>query len=264
MVKSYAYHSFPASRIASIDIYSVGQMKHHVSALLELDVTDSRARIRDLRRGGYKITFNSWLIKVISKTLEEHSKAAAFLKSRKKLIVFRDINISVMVEKILDGKRIPMPLLIKKTNEKSASDIAREIEAAKNQLLTEKDIVLGKQSGFYEKLYYGLPGFIRRAVWRFILRHPTVAYNNMGNAIVTSLGMTGIVNGWFIHKSIHPVSFGVGSVIKKPVVFNDEIRIREILNMTLLMDHDVIDGAPMVRFVKDLTKNIEGGCDLFT
>lgn len=84
----------------------------------------------------------------------------------------------------------------------------------------------------------------------------------MGNAVVSSLGMMGKINGWFIPKSVHPVCFGIGSVIKKPAVINDEIKIREILNMTILFDHDVIDGAPMVRFLKDLTFNIENASGL--
>lgn len=81
----------------------------------------------------------------------------------------------------------------------------------------------------------------------------------MGNVAVTSVGMTGKINGWFIHRSVHPVSFGVGSVIKKPVVIDNEIKIRDILNMTILVDHDVIDGAPMVRLLNDLTNYIETG-----
>jgi len=67
------------------------------------------------------------------------------------------------------------------------------------------------------------------------------------------------VNGWFIHRSVHPVSFGIGSVIKKPVVVNDEVKVREILNMTILVDHDLVDGAPMVHLLKDLTNSIESG-----
>jgi pyruvate/2-oxoglutarate dehydrogenase complex dihydrolipoamide acyltransferase (E2) component len=71
--------------------------------------------------------------------------------------------------------------------------------------------------------------------------------------------MIGKINGWFIHRSIHPVSFGVGSIIRKPVVVGNEIKIREILNMTILIDHDVIDGAPMVRLLNELTRYIETG-----
>lgn len=35
-----------------------------------------------------------------------------------------------------------------------------------------------------------------------------------------------------------------------------------MLNMTILIDHDVIDGAPMARFITDLTKNIKQGMGL--
>ena len=84
----------------------------------------------------------------------------------------------------------------------------------------------------------------------------------MGNVAVTSIGMIGKINGWFIHKSVHPVSFGVGSILKKPVVIDNEIKIREILNMTILVDHDVIDGAPMVRFLDDLTDYVENGKEI--
>jgi hypothetical protein len=62
-----------------------------------------------------------------------------------------------------------------------------------------------------------------------MLNHSKFTYNKMGNVIITSLGTIGKINGWFIHKSIHPISFGIGFVIKKPVVINDKIKIREIL-----------------------------------
>jgi len=42
-------------------------------------------------------------------------------------------------------------------------------------------------------------------------------------------------------------------------VIHDEIKIREILNMTILVDHDLIDGASMVRLLNDLTREIENG-----
>jgi len=48
----------------------------------------------------------------------------------------------------------------------------------------------------------------------------------------------------------------------KPVVAGNEIKPREILNMTILVDHDVIDGAPMVRFLGDLTDYLENGKEI--
>jgi pyruvate/2-oxoglutarate dehydrogenase complex dihydrolipoamide acyltransferase (E2) component len=257
MKLSYQYQEIPRSRIATFDTASMGLQKHHVSALLEFDVTDSRRLLKELRRAGTNISFNAWIIKSISNVLMQHKEACAYLFSKKKLIIFNDINISIIVEKKLGDKKVPIPLIIEKTNKKSAIEITNEIEEAKNQELSDSEIVLNKKTSLYENLYYHLPGFIRRCLWRIMLRNPKFVFRKMGNAIITSVGMMGKINGWFIHRSIHPISFGIGSVLKKPVVINKEIVVREILNMTILVDHDVIDGAPMVRFLNDLTSTIE-------
>jgi pyruvate/2-oxoglutarate dehydrogenase complex dihydrolipoamide acyltransferase (E2) component len=84
----------------------------------------------------------------------------------------------------------------------------------------------------------------------------------MGTVLVTSLGMIGKVNGWLIPYSIHPVCFALGSVVKKPSVVKNNISIREFLEITILIDHDVIDGAPATRFVSKLSKLIENGYGL--
>jgi pyruvate/2-oxoglutarate dehydrogenase complex dihydrolipoamide acyltransferase (E2) component len=259
MNSSFIYKKIPGSRIATFDTFSIGLLKHHVSAILEFDVTDSRKKLQDLRRSGINVSFNAWIIKVIGSVLNRYPEASSFLYNKKKLIIFNDINISILVEKKIGANKVPIPVVIEKANEKSALEITLEIESAKKQELSGSDIVLGKKSALSEKLYYRLPGFLRRTIWKMMLRNPKFAYKKMGNAVITSVGMIGRINGWFIHKSVHPISFGIGSVLKKPVVINNEIGIREILNMTILVDHDVIDGAPMVRLLDDLTKYIESG-----
>lgn len=256
------YHTFPPSRIATFDVYSVGLTRHHISALLEFDVTDSRKKLRELKRAGRKVSFSGWIIHAISKAVELHPEAAAYLCSRKKLVTFGDIKVSMIVEKEVDGKKVPIPMIIEKANEKSTEEITREIEEAKDKVLSAHDIVLNEKPKFYDRLYYRLPGVLRRTFWRILLRNPEFAYRKMGNVVVTSPGMAGTIKGWFVHRTVHPLSFGIGSVLKKPVVVGNEVKVREILNMTVLVDHDVIDGAPMVRFLNDLTRFIESGSGL--
>ena len=262
MTDSYQFKKIPRSRIATFDIFAVGLSKHHITALLEFDVTKSRARLRDLRKNGITISFNAWLIKVIANVLQEHSEASAYLYNKKKLIIFNDINISVLVEKKIGDAKVPIPLVIEKANEKSALEITKEIEMAKNIKLTSDDIVLKKKTTSTERIYYHLPGFLRRLFWKVLLINPKAAFRTIGNVAITSVGMIGKINGWFIHKSVHPISFGVGSILKKPTVIENEVKIRDILNMTILVDHDVIDGAPMVRFLDDLTNDIETGKEI--
>jgi hypothetical protein len=77
------YKKFHKSRIATFDTFSIGLEKHHVIALLEFDVTESRKNLKDLRKNGINIFFNGWLIKMISTVLQKHPEASAYLYSKK-------------------------------------------------------------------------------------------------------------------------------------------------------------------------------------
>lgn len=259
----YKIQGFPDSRIASMDVCEIGKHKHHITALLEFDVTESRRKIREYNKNNpAKISFNAWLIHVIARTIKKHETASSYLIGKKKLIIFNDINISVIVEKSLNGTKVPFPLVIEKANEISIESIAAKISMAKEQVLTPKDITLQRKTAQIERIYYLLPRFLRLSFWRYLLKHPKFAFSEMGNVSFTSIGMMGNINGWFIPISVHPICFGIGSIIKKPAVADDQIAIRDILKASILIDHDVMDGAPMARFINELRINIENGLNL--
>ncbi|MBN2350746.1 MAG: 2-oxo acid dehydrogenase subunit E2 [Bacteroidales bacterium] len=259
----YKTQKFPASRIATIDVCETGKRKHHVAGLIELDVTESREKIKHYNKGkSAKISFTAWLISVIGSTIKKYETASSYLSGKNKLMIFEDINISIVVEKDLDGEKVPVPLIIEKANEIPVESINKQIVDARNMKLSNKDIVLQRKAARLEKLYYLLPGFMRSYVWKYVLKHPKLAFKKMGNVAFTSLGTEGKVKGWFIPISVHPICFGISPITKKPAVVDNNIKIREILNMTILSDHDVIDGAPMARFISELSKNIETGINL--
>ncbi|HSI74809.1 MAG TPA: 2-oxo acid dehydrogenase subunit E2 [Lunatimonas sp.] len=258
----FSVHSFPKSRIATIDVCSVGLQKHHITALVEIDVSESREKIRQHKANKIAISVTAWLIKAISNTIADFKQTAGYLQGKRSVLVFNDINVSIVVEKDLNGEKVPIPLLIEKASERSIASITRQINDAKDQTLTDRDIVLESKSKRLERFYYYLPGFTRRYFWRYLIKHPHFAFGKMGNVAITSIGMIGAANGWFIPISIHPICFGIGKIAKKPLVVNDKIEIREVLNMTVLLDHDVIDGAHMARFISKLSENLEKGIGL--
>ena len=168
MKKSFIYRPVPESRIATFDTFSIGLKKHHVAALLEFDVTESRRKLQESRRGGLNISFNGWLVKVIGNVLKEHPEAAAYLSGKNRLMVFNDINISIIVEKMINGERVPIPVVIEKTNEKTAQEITAEIDDAKQQELSGSDIVINRRSRLSERYYYHLPGLIMKPLDQFV------------------------------------------------------------------------------------------------
>jgi pyruvate/2-oxoglutarate dehydrogenase complex dihydrolipoamide acyltransferase (E2) component len=261
----YEIETFPSSRISTIDMGRIGMKKHHIMALVELDVTEARRKINAAKRASEKISFNSWLLKCISRTVEEYRKIHGVKKGKRKAAIFEDVDISIMVEKTVNGERVPLPYVIRKSNEKSISDIFHEIREAQEQSIGgEGDYVLGEgKSSMMMKAYYMMPGFLRRLAWKIITGSPFITKSTMGTVMVTSVGMMGRINGWVIPgRTVHPLCFAVGSIVKKPGVVDDSIEVREYLYVTVLVDHDVVDGAPAVRALAKLARLVEGGYGL--
>jgi pyruvate/2-oxoglutarate dehydrogenase complex dihydrolipoamide acyltransferase (E2) component len=259
--KKFKTVDFPLSRIATIDIGAVGFTKHHMRALVEFDVTEARRRLTALKETDSKISFNAWVIKCISEVVCKHKLLHGIRSGKRKIVIYEDVDISIMIEREIEGVKVPLPYVIRKTNLKSLQDIALEIDSGKEQAINGvEDYVLGtKKQGSLMTLYYALPGFLRRASWKLILKNPALVKENMGTVMITSLGMIGDIEGWIIPVSVHPLSFAIGSIIKKPAVVKDSIEIREHLFLTALVDHDVIDGAPAFRALTNLKELIEKG-----
>ncbi len=265
VIKEYTIKSFPSSRQFTIDVGTIGMRKHHIKALIEIDVTESRNKIKNKRsESGIKISFTSWILKCISQAVSEHKQVHALRKGKNKLVIFNDIDISVLVEKEVENDLVPIPLVLRNTNKMSVSDIYNEIERAKKENLNDNKNYVMEQNRKKTpgKLFSILPQFIRLFIWKILLSNPYRVKKMMGTVVVTSLGMVGNVNGWLIPFSIHPVCFAIGSIVKKPGVNKNNIEMREFMEMTILFDHDVIDGAPAARFVDRLSELIEKGYDL--
>ena len=251
---------FPKSRVATLDMGDLKDFRNHVMGFLELDVTDTRTKIRDLRRStGQQLSFTAWLIKSICSAIEEFPIAAGYLADKRTAIIFDSIDIAMLIEREVDGYKVPLPYVLRKANTKDLFTITQEIESAKQQPLDGGAVINDRWSNIGTSFYYFLPGFLRRALWRAYFLRPEISKRVMGNVSFTSIGMMGNQSGWFISGSIHPLAFGVGSVVRKPGVVGNKIEIREYLNLSVGLDHDVIDGADMARFINTLSRNIEKG-----
>jgi pyruvate/2-oxoglutarate dehydrogenase complex dihydrolipoamide acyltransferase (E2) component len=264
LIGNYTQKADPISRISTEDVCVLGLKKHAIQALIEIDVTEARRMIRENKKKGMKISFTAWIIKCISCVCEEYKLIHGVKKGKHKVVVFDDVDISILVEREVQGEKVPLPYIIRRTNEKSISDIFHEIKQVQRQSVeNEGDYVLGGgMNKFFMKAYYSLPGFVRRLFIKRLMHSPILTKKNMGTVVVTSLGMMGRFNGWFVPISIHPLTFAIGSIIKKPGIIHDTVAIREFLFITVLVDHDVIDGAPSARALARLIDLLEKGYGL--
>ncbi len=196
---------------------------------------------------------------MISDSISENRLVQAINYGRGKQVIFDDLDISVPIEREVRGMKVPLVGVIRSSDKKSIAEIHCEIEAMKGRnVISEDDYVLSHEnSGRLSSLFFGLPQWIRLIVWKILLRTPFSVERNIGTAMVTSVGMTGNFSGWIIPRSIHNLCIGLGSICRKPWVHDGRIEIRNILNLTILVDHDVVDGLPAAKFTLDLVRRIE-------
>jgi pyruvate/2-oxoglutarate dehydrogenase complex dihydrolipoamide acyltransferase (E2) component len=257
---------YPSSRQLTFDLGRIGLGKHHVKALLEVDVTEARRIIKQRRQAGQKISFTAWLIKVIADCIALHPPVAGINQAKSnKVLVFDDVDISIVVEKNVNGTRVPLPYVIRRADKKTLCQIQDEIESAKSQIVeNERNYVLGEErSPVGMRIFLLLPQWLRLILMRvLVLNHPQRVKDMMGTVMITTVGMVGHTRGWIVPFSMHPLCLAFGSLNEQPAIYRGEIQKREILHLTVLIDHDVIDGVPAARFVDDLVKKLQMGFGL--
>lgn len=263
-MKEYYTTTFPKSRVATFDVGKIGRRKHHITGFLEVDITKAKGLIKEKIKSGEEISFTSWVIKVIAKSISDNKYIQAINYKKRSQVVFNNVDISVPVEKIVNGERVPLALLIKEVDTKSISEIYTVIHSAKGKEISNSaDFVLNsRKHNFLTTLFFNLPQFIRLIIWKIILISPFKIKENMGTVMVTNIGSLGNIPGWILPKSIHNLCFGIGSVSRKPWVINNKIEIRNILHLTVLFDHDAVDGSPAAIFTERLVRNMERAVEL--
>jgi pyruvate/2-oxoglutarate dehydrogenase complex dihydrolipoamide acyltransferase (E2) component len=186
----------------------------------------------------------------------------AYRKGRTQLVVCDDVDVGLMVERKVEGKSVLMGYVVRRANRKTYREIHQEIRAAQTEPVPPRG---GMPRWFRTALLlpWPLSSGVKALVRTTLNREPTRFTSLVGTVGVTAVGMFGKgVGGWGITPIIHELGLIVGSTAWKPAVVAGRIEPREILNLTVAFNHDVIDGAPAARFTRRLVELIEGGYGL--
>ena len=232
---------------------------HH--SILELDVTIARKKIKKYyEKNKIKLSFTSWIVKCVAEAISKHKEFNAYKHKGRKIAIFDDVDVAVPVERQSETVSRPRVLIIRSANEKSVLDITNEIRAVQTQSIDDSTQVLGKKTSRFENFALNAPSFIQKFFLRVLGRNAKFRKKYTGTTGVTAIGMKGFFSGWVVPLGGTASSlFVVGGISKKPGVVNNEIKIREFLHLTITVDHDIVDGGPLARFVETFTKLIENG-----
>jgi len=244
--KSYRVLPIPRERRFSLDAGRLGRGKHIVHGLAEIDVTEVRRFIHQHEANtGEKLSFTAFFIHCLGEAIKRHEVLHAYRDWRGRLVIFDDVNITTMIEVEMNGRRVPMPYVLKAVNNKSYWDLHKEIRTAQ---AAPRD----SEGARFMRWFLFLPWFIRRIFYWVVLRVPQSFREYSSSVMVTAVGMFSRGAGWAITQPNYTLTVALGGITEKPGVVEGRIAVREFLHLTVSVDHDVVDGAPAARFGSEL------------
>ncbi|MED1793937.1 dihydrolipoamide acetyltransferase family protein [Brevibacillus nitrificans] len=217
----------PVSSIRRTIANRMVQSKHeapHAWTMVEVDVTNlvnfrNQAKGEFTRKEGINLTFLPFFIKAVVEALKEYPMINSTWAGDK-IIVKKNINISIAVSTD-DALYVPV---IKDADQKSILGIAKAVD----------DLAARTRAG---KL--------------------TMDDMTGGTFTVNNTGSFGSIQSQPIINSPQAAILSVESIVKRPVVINDMIAIRSMVNLCMSLDHRVLDGLICGRFLQSVKQKLE-------
>jgi pyruvate/2-oxoglutarate dehydrogenase complex dihydrolipoamide acyltransferase (E2) component len=250
---------FPRFRRVLALMYPAVQRAHKTRSLIEIDVTEARQYLHDHEATtGESLSFTAFITACLAHAVDENKALNACRKGGNRLAIFNDVDVAMLIERDLEGRKQPIVYSVRGANRKGVHEITREIREA------QVAAVKTKWEGFQaERWLVRIPMIVLRGLWAIFWwarsRYPRLQKRYGGTVGLTAVGMFGKGGGWAIPMDYHTLDVAVGGIATKPGVVDGSIAIREYLCVTLSFDHDIIDGAPAARFVSRLRELVESG-----
>ena len=247
------YDLLPVSRAREIvvDAGYLGVGRHIIYGLAEVDVTQARQLLRaPSPDGGRPLSFTAFIVASLGRAIQAHPQVQAYRDWRGRRVIFHDVDVVTMIEP--EPGQVAIPHIIRAANRKTVRQITdemREIQARPGR---------SEQHGSLLALGQRAPRFARLLFFRALKLNPHWFRRFEGTVVLTSVGMFARGGMWGItFLPTHTLGLTVGGISAKAGVHEGSIAIREMLNLTLAFDHDLVDGAPAARFGGTLAELIE-------
>jgi pyruvate/2-oxoglutarate dehydrogenase complex dihydrolipoamide acyltransferase (E2) component len=254
MSKDRGYTSIPMTfnRRAVIASATVTKEKNAIHCLTEIDVSEPRRLIQEhLNKTGERLSMTAYIVTCLAHVIKDHPLLNSFHKGRHQIIL-DDVTVNVLIEREINGEKVPEPIGINKAQLKTYREIHSEIREAQKKTGDQ----LGSLSGLtWVKL---IPSFLLRTFIRIADRNIHMA-KRYGKICVTAVGMFNKESVWFIPHGTATVLITVGGISEKVIQVDNKFVAREHLCITASFDHNIVDGSPAARFMKQLTETIKNG-----
>lgn len=250
-----ATRPFPSSRRLVTAAVRGGRRIVAMHGLFDVDITETRQRL-----GSYDppLSLTAFVVASVARAAATHPEVHAYRDWRGRLVEHRHVDVQTLIEIPTGQGSFGLVHVVRDADIREVVDISVELRSVKSEpagtasgrLLKTVAPVLGRVPGLYRLMYAAMSR--SRAV-----------HLATGTVQVTAVGMYAGGGGFAVAPpTLASLLVVVGGVSERPRVVGDRIAGREILDLTVTIDHNVVDGAPATRFGADLRRLIETGAAL--
>ena len=225
---------FPAERRIVLGGLRSGKRMATMTALVQVDVTTAMERVKS-----EDLSPTAFVLACIGRAVAAHPEVHAYRGWSGRLVMHRHVDIATMVEVHTPDGVFPLAHPVRNTESRSVRDISSELRGV-------QDDTTASASG------------PNQASARRASRHSPSVRRRTGTVTASSVGMMMGGNGFAIGTpTISTLTVIIGGMGDRPWVIDGELGVRTILDLTVQIDHRVVDGAPAARFGATLRQLLE-------
>lgn len=238
------------------DAGRLARRRQFIHGLIEVDVTETRRLIRNYRLlTGKPLSMTAYVAWCLAQAVERDKSVQAMRAWGNRLVIFDDVDVYMPIEIDLDDRKFPYLHTLRNVNNRTPEDVDAEIRAVKANPGSSGSAGTWRHLQWFVRL----PSFVRFLFQWAVFSNPNWVKRHAGTVELTAVGMFGRGGGWGFYNPNHTLAVVIGGVVKKPGVVNGNIEVREYLDLSVQIDHDIIDGGPAARFSSQLRELIESG-----
>jgi pyruvate dehydrogenase E2 component (dihydrolipoamide acetyltransferase) len=236
-----------------------------IFGMVEVDVTALENYISSLRKQGLKITLTHFFVLTIARAIKCEIPEFNVYVRRGKIVARPSIDAMVTVLQA-NGDMSSIKVPQADTHTYASLEEFLNAEIVKTRKGAEEGV--GQKKNIIAKLPWPTNtwffSFYKKMIidWGYSLPFLGLSPNSFGSFAVTNIGSLGLDSGFpaLLPSSNLSFVFVMGGIQKKPVVVNDEIVIRRMMSLSIVMDHRISDashGSKLFRYIKHQIKHPE-------
>jgi len=242
--------AFPSNRRLVTAAMRAGRRKMPMYGLMDVDVT---AASRLLASHDPPSSLTAFVVASVARAAAVHPEVHAYRNWRGLLVTHHHVDVGTMVEISTPQGPFAIPHLLRDADIREVPELTAELRRVKREPSASSS---GRWLERAAPAVTRIPGTVG-AMYAVMARSVT-ARQRIGTVAVTAVGMFAGGGGFGITSlTLMSLEVIVGGMTQRPRIVDGEVAIRDVLDLTLAIDHNVVDGAPAARFAAEFRELLE-------